>query len=124
MSVTKKVTKDVHKDSESKIIASAQRHYKDVLFQHGAIKINGLTSHPSVLLTNSNLIRGNNIIINESDFITMAELFRLTFETGLEIRMEKERLRNSDKSEVESFCEHIKENALFKRETIKHKFIS
>jgi lipoate-protein ligase A len=105
----------------NKIIASAQRRIDGILFQHGSIKINGVSSHPSVMTSNSNDMNNNNIRVTMDEFSKLKQYFKSTFEEFMKVDFRE--LSNKDNTDkgLKVYLDYLKKNPLLKRDLIKHK---
>ena len=104
-----------------KIIASAQRRHKNTLFQHGAIKINGLKSHPAVALRNYKELPDSQIVMTLNEFETFAEIFKTVFEKELNLILHNGFLNSNNKSDIELCLDEVQKNCLNRRDIIKQK---
>lgn len=102
-----------------KIIASAQKRYNNILFQHGAIKINGVNNHPSVIFDESNVMNNNNIRLSLNEFENLKIAFKQSFEKELNISFKDEKLSKDDCRAIGLFLDCVKKNPKFKREITK-----
>lgn len=103
-----------------KIIASAQRRYKNSFLQHGAIKINGLANHPALLLDNLNGKISNKLeAIRKPQFDLCLEKFVEVFYKYYNCDFMEYKFSGSDKIDLINIEKELKNNCLKKRKIIK-----
>ena len=105
---------------DQKIIASAQRRVGGCVFQHGAIKLRGVASHPALALSDTALIK-NPQPIEANAFSAHATHFVESFAESYELSSSPGNLADEEIAEVQQWTDFVKKNPLTQRQIIKRK---
>ena len=102
-----------------KVIASAQRQFKGVILQHGAIKLNGIAAHPALASTPGTVTEDQLQEVDKEAFERYARDLRISLEQCLGVVFDTEVLSESDSIEVAERTEWVRKNSLSRRDPIK-----
>jgi lipoate-protein ligase A len=106
--------------NDIKMIASAQRRFKDSIFQHGSIKINGHATHPALPLNDYKINFDNKLeILSESKFDNLSKKFIKTFSKELNLYFDELKISNDNKNDIDSLRDFVEQNSCDKRELFK-----
>lgn len=108
-----------------KIVASAQRRYEDVLFQHGSIKLHGVSSHPAVpIAEDSEGLSDRPAPMAEAEFDRLGRHFIGTFQDLSETPYRQTAPVEQELLELQKCLQWVKKNATAKRDIFKHKHVT
>lgn len=104
-----------------KIVASAQRRLGNLVLQHGAIKINGVSSHPALSqdlpMERKSL---NGIVMNEGSFNALAESYQHILSSHLNLRPVSRDFGQDERRLLARHRQALLENPLDRRNPVKH----
>lgn len=94
-----------------KIVASAQRRIGSTIFQHGAIKLNGVVPHPSLELKNENQLQPlSTLALCETTFHALADALSAQFSRQSRVNLVERSCSNVDWKDIQARKEWLKKN--------------
>ena len=102
-----------------KVIASAQRQFKGVILQHGAIKLNGIAAHPALSAVPGTVAEEQLQEVDKKAFERYAQHLRVSLEGCLGVEFDTAELSDTDTKCVEELTEWVRKNSQSRRDPIK-----